>query len=366
MMRFLYFVSLPAIAAVVLSACDEKPAALPESVSRAPPVTLEIRLGTEAKEYFFDGVIEAASQSTVSAQTGGRIAELPYDVGDYVPKDAVIVRLRGKEPQARQQQALAAAQEARAAFEEAQLYYRRAMPLFERQMLSQSDMDRVTSNYERAKARYEAAKAAAAEAEAQLDYVTVRAPYAGVVTERHVELGETVYPGTKLMTGIALENLRVVVDIPQRQIDAFRTHRHARVIFPNGRSLETDSLTVFPYADPLTHTVKVRVNLPDGEQSLYPGMLVKIAFVADQQAVLAIPAGSVARRSEVTGVYVLHDERLEFRQIRVGDPLPDGRLPVLAGLSSGEDIAVDPLAAAAYKKAQSISQTDDSSASAMP
>lgn len=350
-MQALYFFFLLAIPPIFLSACSEPP---PASHRSMPPVpaTLEITLEVMAEEYFFDGVIEAASQSTVSAQVGGRVAELPFDVGDYVPKDAVIVRLRGKEPQARQQQALAAVQEARAAFEEAQLYYRRAKALFEQQMLSQSDMDRLTANYEKARARFEAARAAADEAEAQLDYVTVRAPYAGVVTDRHAELGETVYPGTKLMTGIALENLRVVVEIPQQQIDALRTHRHARVIFPDGRSLQTDSLTIFPYADPQTHTVKVRVDLPNGEQALYPGMLVKIAFVADQQAILPIPQSSVAQRSEVTGIYVLRDGRLEFRQIRIGDPLPDGRVPVLAGLSSGETIVPDPLAAAVYLKTQ--------------
>lgn len=352
-MRISNFISLPAILLLFLSACNEKQPGAPAGTSLATlPPALEIAFETVAEEYFFDGVIEAASQSTVSAQTGGRVAELPFDVGDYVPKDAVIVRLRGKEPRARQQQALAAVQEAKAALEEAELYYRRAIPLFEQQMLSQSDMDRVRTNYEKSKARFEAAKAAAIEAEAQLDYTTIRAPYAGVVTERHVEVGVTVYPGTKLMTGFALENLRVVVDIPQQQIDALRTHRRARVIFPNGRSLDTESLTVFPYADPQTHTVKVRVNLPDGEQALYPGMLVKIAFVADQQVVLPVPQDSIAQRSEVTGVYVLHDKHLEFRQIRFGDPLPDGRVPVLAGLSSGEAIVPDPEAAAAYLKMQ--------------
>lgn len=351
-MQVSYYISLAAILAIVLPACGEKPPASSGYLSAAPPATQKIILEAVDEEYFFDGVIEAANQSTVSAQTGGRVAELPFDVADYVPKDAVIVRLRGKEPQARQQQALATVQEARAALEEAQLYYRRAQPLFEQQMLSQSDMDRVTSNYERARARFEAAKAAAAETEAQLEYVTIRAPYAGVVTERHVELGETVSPGTRLMTGIALENLRVVVDIPQQQIGALRTHRRARVIFPDGRSLETGSLTLFPYADPQTHTVKVRVDLPNGEQALYPGMLVKIAFVTGQQAVLPIPQNSIARRSEVTGIYVLRNNHLEFRQIRIGDPLPDGRLPVLAGLSSGEAIVPDPLAAAAYLKAQ--------------
>lgn len=342
------------ILAALLSACG---GAEPPAADGAPApalATMEVAVEAVDEEYFFDGVIEAANQSTVSAQTGGRVAELPFDVGDYVPKDAVIVALRGKEPQARQQQALAAVREAEAQLKETQLYYRRAGTLFEQGALSQSDMDRVEANYEKARAHYESAKAAAVEAEAQLDYTTVRAPYAGVVTARHVELGETVYPGTKLMTGIALQNLRAAVDVPQRQIEALRTHRRARVIFPDGRSVEAAALTIFPFADPQTHTVKVRVNLPDGEQAVYPGMLVKIAFVADRRAVLPVPLVSIARRSEVTAVYIVHAGRVEFRQIRAGDPLPDGRVPVLAGLSSGETVALDPQAAAYAMKARPL------------
>lgn len=351
------------LAAALVAACgggEQPPAAAGSPVPQL--ATLEVALEAVPEEYFFDGAIEAANQSTVSAQTGGRVAELPFDVGDYVPKDAVIVALRGKEPQARQQQALAAVREARAALEESELYYRRAKTLFEQGALSQSDMDRVAANYEKAGAHFESARAAAVEAEAQLDYTTVRAPYAGVVTARHVEIGEAVYPGTKLMTGIALENLRVAVDVPQRQIEALRAHRRARVIFPDGRSVEATALTIFPFADPRTHTVKVRVNLPDGAQAVYPGMLVKIAFVADQRAVLPVPAASIARRSEVTAVYVVHEGRLEFRQIRAGDPLPDGRVPVLAGLSSGETVALDPLAAAYALKTHATAATTEAPA----
>ncbi len=346
------FLTLSGILTMILCACGEEPSAPEETRLPAPPATLEIAVEAVVDEYFFDGMIEAANQSTVSAQIGGRVAELPFDVGDYVPKDAVIVALRGKEPQARQQQALAAAREAGAALRETQLYYRRAKTLSEQGALSQNDMDRVAANYEKAVAQFEAAKAAAVEAEAQLDYTTVRAPYAGVVTARHVELGETVYPGTKLMTGIALESLRVSVDVPQRQIEALRAHRRARVIFPDGRSIEAATLTIFPYADPQTHTVQVRVNLPDGQQAVYPGMPVKIAFTVDQRAVLPVPATSIAQRSEVTGVYVLHERGLEFRQIRIGDPLADGRVPVLAGLVSGEAVALDPLLAAMRLKEQ--------------
>ena len=80
-------------------------------------------------------------------------------------------------------------------------------------------------------------------------------------------------------------------------------------------------------------------------------MLVKVAFEVGRRSRLAIPAKAVAYRSEVTGVYVLKaDGTVELRQIRVGRETGDGMIEVLAGLSEGERVALDPIQAAVYLK----------------
>jgi multidrug efflux pump subunit AcrA (membrane-fusion protein) len=140
--------------------------------------------------------------------------------------------------------------------------------------------------------------------------------------------------------------LRVVVNVPESRIESLRAHRRARVVFPDGRSVDSQTLTIFPYAEPDTHTVRVRVNLPEGERAIYPGMLVKVAFVTGRREKLLVPQTAVTERSEVTGVYVQTDAGLEFRQVRTGEPMPDGRVPVLAGLSEGESVVTDPVQAA--------------------
>ena len=336
---------------VVFFACDRsEPVQQASSGAPTPLPAIKIVAETVVKEAVFEGVIEAVNQSTVSAQTAGRVAELPFDVGDYVPKGAVIVRLAGKQPQARYQQAIARMQESRTAYEETELQLQRAKPLYEKKVLSDADMDRIKLTHGQAKARYESAAAAVAEAEANLDYTTVRAPYAGVVTERHVQIGEAVQPGVALMSGIALEELRAEVDVPQSLLNVLSSHRKARLIFPDNRSLESEMLTIFPYADSQTHTVKVRVNLPDAKQAIYPGMLVKVAFVTDRDLQLLIPYQALVHRSEVTGVYLQNKSGITFRQIRVGDRLPGDRVPVLAGLSADELLILDPVAALAQLK----------------
>jgi multidrug efflux pump subunit AcrA (membrane-fusion protein) len=79
-------------------------------------------------------------------------------------------------------------------------------------------------------------------------------------------------------------------------------------------------------------------------------MFVKVAFVTGEEQRLTLPGQAVVHRSEVTGVYVLKDGAISFRQIRVGRPLANGDMVVLAGLEAGEEVALDPIRAGVMLK----------------
>jgi len=313
--------------------------------------TAEAELVEVVQEQVLDGVIEAVNQSTVSAQTSGRIVALPFDVDDYVEQGEVIVRFRNTEQKARLERSEANLEEARALLDRAESEYQRFRGLRDKQLVSQSQMDEARAVFETARARVEAAQAELDEAREQFEHTVVRAPYSGIVVERHVDIGETATIGQPLMTGLSLEYLRVVVEVPQQHIEALRRHQEARLILPDGASLDATALRIFPYASEQTHTFRVRVALPEGRHGVYPGMLVKVAFVSGVIERLLVPAEAVARRSEVTAVYVQDGQgRLHFRQIRAGTAMPDGRVPVLAGLDAGETVVTDPVAAAVVLK----------------
>ncbi len=311
-----------------------------------------------ARETTFDGAIEALNQSTVAAQTTGRVVELPYDVGDYVEKGAVIVRFTAAEQRARQQALEAASSEAQARLSEAQLAFDRARDVYAKRLIARAQFDKSQADLDAARARADTARAQLAEAREGLGYTTIVAPYAGIVVARHVQLGETVAPGRPIMTGLSLEHLRAVADIPQQQIGPLRRHRKARVILPDGSSVDAAALRIPPSADSATHSFRVIVELPTGDRGVYPGTLVKVAFVSGEEERLLLPAEAVVRRGELTGAYVIDaGDRISLRYLRLGSPAADGRVPVLAGLSKGEKVATDPVAAGIAYKQQSRAGT---------
>lgn len=348
-MKALHAWLLPAVALAACSGSEPPAAPAPAGPALA---TIVVESARVPREMSFDGVVEAVNQSTVSAQTSGRVVELPYDVGDYVEKDAVIVRFTGAEQRARSGAAEATLSEARARLAEAEIAYNRARNVYERGLIAKAALDKAAADFAAAKARVDAMQSTVVEAREGLGYTVIRAPYAGIVVARHVRLGETVAPGKPIMTGLSLEHLRAVVEIPQQHIGPLRKHRKARVVLPDGVSAEAAELRIPPAADPSTHTFRVLATLAPGEHGVFPGTLVKVAFVQGEETRVVVPAAAVVRRGELVGVYVIGaDQGVSLRYIRAGTPTADGRVPVLAGLEAGERIATDPIAAGiAYKQ----------------
>ena len=291
---------------------------------------------------------EAVNKATLSAQTGGRVLELPFDVNDYVQAGDVIVRFTDVEQQSGRRQAEAASRAAQAADREAQLAFDRATELIGKKLIAQSVYDQAVARRDAARAAYEAARAGVREAGEQVDYTVIRAPYSGILTERHVAIGETVRPGQPLVSGLSLAQLRVTVEVPQGDLDAVLAHAKAAILLDDGRRIDALRVIVFPYADAKTHTFQVRVELPEVETGLHPGMTVKTAFAIGAAERILIPRSALVRRGELTAVYVVSpDHRVALRQVRVGHGSGD-EVEVLAGLVVDERIAADPLAALAH------------------
>ena len=300
-----------------------------------------------AQTFSADGVVEAVRQSTVSAQIGGRVKEINFDVGDRVDKGQVILRIDEREAV----QALAGSQaqvlQAQANMQNAKAAYERARQLFAQKFISQAALDKAQADYKIALAQAAASEAGAGQASLAHGYTAVIAPYGGVVAARLVEIGEMVMPGKPLMAGFDPSEMRVVVSVPQDRLVNIGAHPEAMVEVPSlTRWIRPASTIVQPVADARTHATQVRIYLPRNEAGIYPGMFVRAHFVTGMANKLVIPVSAVLRRGEVVAVYVVDEKGdVRLRQVRLGEATADGAVEVLAGLNAGEKVALDPVKA---------------------
>jgi len=392
------------------------------------PLKTTVAVAEEVVEtQMLDGQIEAVNKSTVSAQIGGVISKLTYDVGDFVKKGSLIARISSQNQKsgvleakasvdqskasisgagasmneakaaivrasAAITQALASTREAQANYSVARSEFDRVKGLFAKRILTKSQYDQAEAAMRSSLARVEASKASQQSAEAervaaqsrlasakanltsakaslssskaslskageQLGYTEVVAPYSGIVTERLVELGEVVSSGSPIMTGISLDQIRAVANIPQRLFLKIREHKSAVLyIEGNEAGIPATKLTFFPYADPATNAFQVRVSIDSAVKGLFPGVFVKIGFEVGKDTHLVVPMSAVAHRSEVTGIYVVdqNSNLPALRQVRLGSITVDNKVRVLAGLDEGETIALDPVHAAVYLKQKQL------------
>ncbi|MEP7186531.1 MAG: efflux RND transporter periplasmic adaptor subunit, partial [Rhodanobacter sp.] len=225
-MKFtLRLLALSAVAATLVACGGKSPTA--EKASDSPPLASSVvHAQPSAREQVWDGVVEAVSQATITAQTNARVLELPYDVNDVVAKGAVLVRFSDVEQKSARNAAQAQIASAQATYKDAQAYYERIAAVYSKGYVSTAQMDQQRAARDAAKAALASAHAQLGSVGQQLDYTVLRAPFAGIITRRFVHVGEAVQAGPPspqpLIQLQALDHLRVNVQVPQSAVASIR------------------------------------------------------------------------------------------------------------------------------------------------
>jgi len=315
--------NLPAAAALMCCAL------LPLPALAQPVATRIIELRDVPLTLPAEAVIEATKQAVVATQVSGRIVAVKVEAGDRVRAGQVLMSVDARE--ATENVAAAKAQLA-----QAEANHARTQNLFKQKFVSQAALDQTEAVLKSARAQASAAGAGASHA-------TVTAPISGIVAARHAELGELAAPGRELITVFDPKGLRAVASIPQFKLKEAQQAKLARVEFSETRRwLDGTRIEILPTIDAQSHTATARIYLPEVE-GVIPGMAARVHFVVGTAKKLTVPPRAVIRRGEVSAVYVLKDNKPTLRQLRLGEIVGDGEIEVLAGLSGGETVSLDPV-----------------------
>lgn len=235
----------------------------------------------------FEAVIEPLRQTVVAAQVSGAIVELTVQAGDAVRAGQLLARIDARAADQAQLASQAQLVAARSQLDLAQRELARQQALFARHYISQAALDQAQAQVRAAQAQVDAQQAATSATRTQTGWHLVRAPYAGVVSEVPVALGDMAMPGRPLLTLYEPGRLRVSAALPHSVAATLPANATLRVELPGAAAgagagtgasqwLAVRRWQRLPQADAATHTLTVRAEL-DSRGAL-PGQLLPGGF----------------------------------------------------------------------------------------
>ena len=323
------------------------------------------------------GYIVARRRATVSSKVTGKVMKVMLEEGQRVEAGQVIALLDDSNWRASLAQSKAQLQQAEANVASAQTAFDDAKPIFERSEKqkaaavisaqsfdeSHAQFDVAHNNLLVAQRGLDAARAGVDVAERNLDDTVIRAPFAGIVTEKAAQPGEMVSPisagGGFTRTGIGtivdMDSLEVEVDVSENFINRVRPQQPVTIklnAYPDW-DIPGSVIAMIPTADRAKATVKVRIAIKQKDPRIIPEMGARVAFLSEDEAATAgaqkrpapgvlIPVDAIANDANASIVYVVHGTTVERRAVRLGGKSASGQI-VIAGLEAGNSVALGDL-----------------------
>lgn len=311
---------------------------------------VQIRAKAVPTGFELDGVVQPVQQSTLSAQASGRVASLLVKAGDRVRAGQLLATIDDRETQTGVQRSQAQVAQAEAELRNARANAERSRELQAMGFVSKAALDTANTQLNAAQAGRDQAAAGSRQSALAQGFTRVTAPYDGWVLQTLSEAGDLAMPGTPLMTLYAPLPLRAVVQVPASLGDIARSASQVEVQGPTGKAgpqwLVPVARSVLPSADPVSQTIEWRLELPTaGAGGLVPGQQVRVRFVGGASDRMVLPASAVVRRGELTAVYVVAGQGFALRAVRLGPDHGAAGVEVLAGLTAGDSVALDPVRA---------------------
>lgn len=323
------------------------------------------------------GSVVAMREVTLTAQLPGRIEFLGGREGDWFAQQALVVALSDDGLEAERRRALAQLGTAESMLRNSKVQYSRelwapksrdigrmpgmGMPSMFDQFFTrgigsgmgmgnpwlerQADLYGQSSDVQRAQSQILQAHSGIDSVESKLRDARTVAPFAGVLTKKFVEIGDTVQPGEPLVSIADVSRLQIQVEVPVRVVGGLQVGMPIPARLDVGGQIEARVAQIYPAANANRHTVTVKLDLPEGTSG-GPGLYAEVMLPDGKSTgklTPVIPVNAATRRGSLPAVFVLGaDNKTQLRLVRLGEPLGNGFVPVLSGLQAGEQILAAP------------------------
>lgn len=316
------------------------------------------------------GYVVAQRKASVSSKSTGRLSFLGVEEGSRVKKGEIIARLENEDVAAIRDRAAANLSASRASLGQAeaelvdaQLNYQRLRQLLAQNLISRQDFDAVEARYHKAvaavanaRANIKSAAAALDEAQTNVEYALIRAPFDGVVLTKNAEVGEVVAPfgaavnaRAAVATMADMSSLMVEADVAESNINLVRLGQPCEILLDAlpGVRFPGRVHMIVPTADRSKATIMVKVAFDSLDPRVLPEMSAKVAFLSrslgphEQQPRLVVNPSALVSLNGQTVAFVLRGQAVQAVPVEVGPKLGE-LVEVLGGLQEGDRVVLKP------------------------
>jgi RND family efflux transporter MFP subunit len=286
------------------------------------------------------GSTEAVYETTLGSRLLAKVVAVNFHAGQLVQKGDKLVELDDADLRAQLDQATAVVAAAAAALDQARIEADRITRLIAQQAATQIELTRANNALKSAEADHERAEKARVEAETRLSYAIVRAPMAGRIVDKRVNVGDTVSPGQPLVSMYDHTRMRLVAVVRESLAHRLALGQMVGVRLESmKKTCQGEVEEIVPQATAATRSFEVKVSGPC-PPGVYPGMFGRIEIPLDPQEVISIPRSAVMQVGQLDLVDVVEGANTVRRLVRLGREMNDN-VEVLGGLKAGEQVVVN-------------------------
>ncbi|CAB3770508.1 Toluene efflux pump periplasmic linker protein TtgD [Paraburkholderia humisilvae] len=332
---------------VALAGCHRPEAAAP---TPRPVVARAVRANGQPLTATLPGEVQARYTTPLSFRIGGKIIERRVRLGDTVQNGQIVARLDPADAQKNAASAVAQLDAAQHRLVYAKQQLDRDHAQARENLIAQAQLEQTEDAYATAAAQREQAAQQAALANNQLQYTTLVANHAGVVTAEQADTGQNVSAGQAVYSLAWSGDVDVVCDIPENNLAGLRIGQIARVTLAAlpGRSFSARVRELSPAADPQSRTWRARLTLEQAGPDVRLGMTANVSITRDSVAArtgeavsFTLPATALFHDGNVPAVWVVKSgsDVLELRRVQVAR-YDERTIEVSEGLKDGERVVL--------------------------
>lgn len=292
----------------------------------------------------FPGSVITSDQVSVTSRVMGYVRSVDVHEGQAVKTGQTLLSIDATDVTGAINQARAEVSKALAGLADAKGNYERYQTLYQQNAVPKQMFEQMQTAYKVAQSNYAAADAALKQAQAQLTYVKITAPFAGTITNRMVDPGQIANPGAPLLTLQGSGQKQVEVQVNSQAFATLKLGEPLTVHYTDftgeQHQFEGKVERMVDATDPVTHTHTVKIGVPDAVD-VRSGNYVVVAVAVAHETGIVIPATALHERGGLRGVFVVDAQNIAwFRMVRLGARLNDQQV-VLAGLVAGDRLATE-------------------------